>query len=56
MKVEIPDELVKTINEIILSDKFGWLQCDNVQNFVVDAVKRRTDELIWGPAYERQRS
>ena len=54
--MEIPDELAKTISEILLSGRFGWLQCDSVQDFVVDAVTRRTNELVWGPAYERQRS
>jgi len=56
MKVDIPDELIGLVEKIILSNKFDWLQYENVQDFVVDAVKRRIDELIWGASYERRQS
>lgn len=56
MKVDIPGELVELIEKIASSHKFDWLQYEEVQDFVVDAVKRRIDELACGPDYERRRS
>ncbi len=56
MRVDIPDELVEQIEKIISSSKLEWLQYESVQDFVIDAVKRRASELTWGPANERRSS
>ena len=45
MKVDVPEEHVELIENIVSSNKFDWLRYEGVQAFVVDAVKRRIDEL-----------
>ena len=57
MKVEVPDELVREVETRILrSGHFDWLPHATVADFVVDAVKARIQELIWGPGFDRRRS
>jgi len=56
LKVEIPDEVVEEVERILSSHKFDWLKLRDVEEFVVDAVKRRVSEIIWGRGFERSRS
>ncbi len=56
MNVDIPNDIAEQIKKIISSNRLEWLQYESVQDFVVDAVKRRMNELVWGPANERRSS
>jgi protein involved in temperature-dependent protein secretion len=57
LKVELPDELVREVETRILSSgHFDWLPYATVNDFVVDAVKARIQELIWGPGFDRRQS
>ena len=54
--MELPEEIVKEVEKILLSNKFLWLNLGNIEDFVIDAVKHRVSELLWGKGFERSRS